>query len=102
MPEPDSTRDRREHPRFDGEMVDVKFRRLNALPSGELDVFHDAQLLNISLNGMLLATNHSINKGEKVEYYVNPKSGKDNREGTGRVTRTDHDSVRFLIAVQFI
>ena len=101
MPGPTPARERRAHPRFEGEVIPVKFRRLNALPSGEIDSFHDAKLLNISVSGMLLACNHHINRGEKIEYYVNPKGGKNNREGVGRVTRVERDSVQFLVAVQF-
>jgi len=94
--------ERRRHPRVSGDMIFMKFRRVAALPSGEADVYHKGHVVDISTGGMCFATDHAITRGEKIEYYVDSSSGKDAREGTGRVVRVNRDPDRFLVAVEFL
>ena len=94
--------EKRRYPRFAGGMTPVKFRRLGTLPSGELDVYHQGKLIDISKGGIYFGTDHAITRGEKIEYYISSEGGKGDREGTGRVLRVNRDPDRFLVAVEFI
>jgi len=92
----------RRYPRFSGDMVGMKFRRLASLPSGEPDVYHDGKVFDISVGGMCFATEHAITRGEKIEYHINAPSGERHREGTGRIVRVSRDRDRFYVAVEFV
>jgi hypothetical protein len=94
--------DQRRHPRLDGGMVEVKFRRLKALPFGEADVYHAGRLMDVSLGGMLFQTDHAITRGERIEYHISTAAGKTNRDGAGKVVRASRDRDFFYIAVEFI
>ena len=95
-------RDKRKFPRFPGDMEFVKFRRLNSLPSGEPDVYHAGNLVDISKGGMCFQTTHAIARGEKIEYYIASQSGKGDREGAARIVRVNREPERFFVAVEFL
>jgi len=94
--------ERRRHPRSSGNMAVMKFRRLNMLPSGQPDVYHGGNVVNISRCGMYFATDHSIMRGEEIEYYINLPNGKTGQGGMGRVVRVNRDPDRFFVAIEFI
>ena len=94
--------ERRRYPRFEGDMADMKFRRLNPLPSGEPDVYHPGKVVDVSKGGMCFATEHAILRGEKIEYHIRSSSGKGDREGTARIIRVNRDPDRFFVAVEYI
>ncbi len=94
--------ERRRYPRLPADGEEVKFRRLNTLPSGEPDVYHPGNLIDISKGGMLFETRHAITRGEKIEYYVTSVSGTGDREGTARIIRAMREPDRFFVAVEFI
>jgi hypothetical protein len=98
---PDS-RDRRKHLRLPADREFVKFRRVNPLPSGEPDVYHEGSLVNLSKGGMYFQTTHAIMRGEKIEYFLQSASGTGDREGVARISRVNRDPDRFFVAVEFI
>ena len=101
MTNPDN-RDLRRFPRLPGDRTPLRFRRVNSLPSGVPDVYHDAHLVDISKSGMCFETDHAITRGEKFEYRVASRGGKTDREGTARIIRVNRDPERFFVAVEFI
>ncbi|HUU42686.1 MAG TPA: PilZ domain-containing protein [Planctomycetota bacterium] len=94
--------DERRHPRFKGDMVGIKFRRLAPLPTGEPDVYHNGNVIDISVGGMCFDSKHAITRGEKIEYHINAPSGDRRREGAARVIRVGRDRDRFYVAVEFV
>jgi hypothetical protein len=94
--------ERRQHLRLEGDMVNVKFRRVEPLPFGEPDFDHDGHLLDISKGGMCFQSDHAITRGEKIHYRVNGAEGETPREGIGKVVRASRDRDFFYIAVEFI
>ena len=102
MSQPVDPRERRKYPRLPADGEFVKFRRLNPLPSGEPDIYHPGNLVDISKGGMCFQTSHAITRGEKIEYYVASWSGTGDREGTARIVRVNCDPDRFFVAVEFL
>ena len=80
----------------------MKFKRFNNLPSGEPDVFHDANLVDISEGGMCFVTDHAITSGERIEYDVDSPLGRVRGRGTARILRIHQDPDQFLVAVEFL
>ena len=94
--------ERRRYLRFDGQMAPMKFKRFNNLPSGEPDVFHDANLVDISEAGMCFVTDHAITSGQRIEYDVDSPLGRVRGRGTARILRISTDPDKYLVAVEFI
>lgn len=101
MTENKGRKDRRAHLRSRGSGEVVKFRRLNPLPSGEPDVYHQGNLVDLSKGGIFVQTTHAITRGERIEYFVTSADGKGNREGTARIVRVNRDPDHFFVAVEF-
>ena len=102
LPDRRRSAERRGYLRFDGQMTPMRFKRFNNLPSGEPDVFHDGQLVDISEGGMCFVTDHAITNGERIEYDVDAPIGKIRGRGTARILRIHQDPDKFLVAVEFM
>lgn len=102
MTEGKGTSERRKFPRLPGDGSPLKFRRLNPLPSGEPDLYHEGLLVDLSKGGMCFQTQHAITRGEKIEFCVASAGGKCDREGTARIMRVNRDPDRFFVAVEFL
>jgi hypothetical protein len=102
MPESQDPRDRRKFPRLPGDGTPLKFRRLSTLPSGEPDVYHSGEIVDLSKSGMCFQTQHAITRGEKIEFTLFLSGGKVDREGAARIARVSRDPDRFFVAVEFL
>lgn len=95
-------RDRRKFLRLPADGEFLKFRRVNSLPSGECDVYHEGRLVDVSKGGMCFQTTHAIMRGEKIEYFLQSASGTGDREGVARIIRVNRDPDRFFVATEFL
>ena len=93
--------ERRRHRRFDGSIYGVMFRKITQPPSTTPGEYYAGKSINISKSGMSFETEHPIDKGDRIQYFVHSSSGKSGREGTANVIRVDRAGNHFKAAVEF-
>jgi len=94
--------ERRRDRRFDTSIYGVMFRNLTTPPSTEQDAYYAARSIDISKSGMRFETEHPLNKGDRIQYFVHSASGKSGREGTARVLRVEQAANWYNVAVEFV
>lgn len=108
QPDPPATRpiighdNRRKFPRRRGHGASLKFRRLNSLPSGEPDVYHEGTIVDVSEGGMCFYSEAALRRGEKLEYVFRSTSGEKNRDGVARVLHAHADAGSCFVGVEYI
>ena len=94
--------ERREHPRFSGKTYGVMFRKLVRPPAKSPDEYCSAKSLDISRSGMRFETDHALELGDRIQYFVHSPSGKSGREGTAQVVRIKQAGTLCQVAVEFL